>query len=176
MDEIRHFCYECGSRLLWQEIEGRPRESCPNCGWVYYRQLKVSAAALIIQNDQLLLLRRAQSPFAGTWYLPAGYVEADEDPALAAVRETFEETGLRVVNRQLLEAILFTDDPRGNGLLLVYACDLVGEGPALPANQNREISEAGFFKREALPPNLCGAGHAQAILRWVKHSYPATDA
>jgi 8-oxo-dGTP pyrophosphatase MutT (NUDIX family) len=38
-----------------------------------------------------LLLERTHEPFKGRWNLPAGYVEADESPVQAALRETCEE-------------------------------------------------------------------------------------
>jgi 8-oxo-dGTP diphosphatase len=156
------YCYRCGNHLGWEQLENRLREICPACGWVHYRQLKLSAAALLINEERLLLLKRAIEPFAKTWYLPAGYVEVDEDPARAAERETLEETGLIVQAQHLLDTILFTDDPRGNGLLLVYACQVLGG----ELKVNSENEDARFFARTELPDNLCGAGHRQAIQTW----------
>jgi len=43
----------------------------------------------------MLLIQRGEEPFRGSWTLPGGYVEADEAPDVAVVREVFEETGLR---------------------------------------------------------------------------------
>ncbi|HTX01638.1 MAG TPA: GNAT family N-acetyltransferase, partial [Acidimicrobiales bacterium] len=55
------------------------------------------AGAVVIDQGRLLLVRRANPPDAGCWSLPGGRVEAGEDGAAAAVRETLEETGCRVV-------------------------------------------------------------------------------
>ena len=95
-NETQHYCLQCGTSLHLQQIEARWREVCLNCGWIYYQQLKVGAAALIERAGKLLLLRRAHNPGQGAWNLPAGYVEVDEDPARAAEREALEETGLQV--------------------------------------------------------------------------------
>lgn len=108
-------------------LEGRAREICPACGWIHYEQLKVGAGVVIEQTETLLLLQRSRQPWRGSWNLPAGYVEVDEDPAGAAERETFEETGLQVKTSELLGTYYFDDDPRGNGVLLLYAC-VVMEG------------------------------------------------
>lgn len=144
---------------FWDE---REREVCPRCGWVYYPQQKLSAAGLVVKNDRLLLVRRASDPWKGCWYLPAGYVEVDEDPAEAARREVLEETGLHVRVSRLLDGYYFDDDPRGNGFLLVYACH-IREGELI---LTPETNEAGYFSREQIPQPLAGAAHARAILDW----------
>lgn len=91
-----HFCLQCGERLTQKWIEGRQRELCPACGWIHYEQRKVSAGVRVQENGKLLLVQRGIEPWRGNWYMPAGFVEVDEQPEDAAVRETFEETGLRV--------------------------------------------------------------------------------
>lgn len=158
------YCFRCGAVLHEDVIEGRHRLVCPQCDWVYYPQLKVSAAAYVEKDGRLLLARRAQQPWQGCWYLPAGYVEADERPEQAAERETYEETGLRVQARSLEEVIYFDDDPRGNGLLLVYACELV-DGVL---TTSRETLECAFFAPDCIPQPLTGAGHVEAIQKWVR--------
>jgi ADP-ribose pyrophosphatase YjhB (NUDIX family) len=131
---------------------------------VVYRQLKVGAGALIEQEGTLLLAQRGPgSAFPGTWNLPAGYCEADEPPATAAAREVAEETGLLVQIGQLEDVYFFDDDPRGNGLLLVYEAGIVG---GELGEDDRESVAAGFFPPDRLPGPLCGGGHDQAIRAW----------
>jgi ADP-ribose pyrophosphatase YjhB (NUDIX family) len=156
-----HHCLDCGAELqnTWDE---RDREKCPHCGWIYYPQQKLSAAGLVLKNDRLLLVRRAFEPWKNCWYLPAGYVEVDEDPSDAARREVLEETGLNVRVGRLLDGYFFDDDPRGNGFLLVYECH-VWDGELI---LTPETNEAGFFTREHIPQPLAGAGHERAILDW----------
>jgi mutator protein MutT len=45
---------------------------------------------------EVLLVRRAHAPQAGTWSLPGGAIELGETAAEACVREVREETGLHV--------------------------------------------------------------------------------
>lgn len=45
------------------------------------------------KNSKFLLVKHRK---AGKWLQPGGHVEPNEDPEEAALRETFEETGLRV--------------------------------------------------------------------------------
>ncbi len=157
------FCYQCGTELTLVWMENRQRETCPQCGWVFYPQLKVCAAAMVVENNRVLLARRATTPWLGCWYLPAGYVEDDENPIKAAERELLEETGLQAQVDGLHGAYYFEDDPRGNGLLLVYHAHRTGGRLCL----NGEADRADFFDVDQLPVPLTGAGHDQALADWV---------
>jgi ADP-ribose pyrophosphatase YjhB (NUDIX family) len=61
-------------------------------------QAVVQCAGAIVHDHagRLLLVRRANEPSRGLWCEPSGRCEPGEDAADAAVRETFEETGLVV--------------------------------------------------------------------------------
>jgi ADP-ribose pyrophosphatase YjhB (NUDIX family) len=136
---------------------------------VAYRQRKVGAAALIQREGGLLLVRRGPSvtAFPDSWNLPSGYCEVDEPPQETVVRETREETGLEVVVGSLVDVYPFDDDPRGNGLLLVYEAEVVGGSLQV---DGREASAAEFFAPDQLPQPLCGGGHDQAIAAWRARS------
>ena len=158
------YCIQCGSPLEEREIEGRLRQVCPRCGYVAYRQLKVGAGALVEQEGRILLVQRGpEAVFPGTWSLPAGYCEADESPQAAAAREVAEETGLQVRVGRLFDIYYFDDDPRGNGLLIVYEAEVLG-GELRPDGQ--ETTFAGFFAPDEVPGSICGAGHARLIDAW----------
>jgi 8-oxo-dGTP diphosphatase len=158
------FCMICASALETRKIEGRTRPVCLTCGWVYYQQLKVGAGAIIEKDECLLLLRRAKDPWKGTWNIPSGYVEFDEEPAHAAEREAFEETGLRIRVRHLLDVYFFADDPRGNGLHFIFASEVI----ASTLRNSHESTGLRYFSPSEIPENLCGAGHERAIRAWQK--------
>jgi 8-oxo-dGTP diphosphatase len=50
-----------------------------------------SATAVVLDDDGRVLLGRRSD--TGTWALPGGIVDPAEQPADAAIREVFEETG-----------------------------------------------------------------------------------
>lgn len=157
------FCLTCGSQLLDFEDEGRTRRRCSNigCARVHYDQLIVGAGALIEANGKVLLVLRKRPPFAGKWGLPAGHVEADENPRYAAERETKEETGLVVQAITLFDVFFFEDHPKGKGIFLVYECSVVS-GDAV------ETEEAGcsrYFRPSELP-EIAGGGHSIAVEAW----------
>ena len=57
----------------------------------------VGVGAVVVDSDQLLMIRRGRGPAAGEWSVPGGRVEAGETLAEAVVRELLEETGLEGV-------------------------------------------------------------------------------
>ncbi|WP_256220765.1 NUDIX hydrolase [Streptomyces sp. CC53] len=60
------------------------------------------AAAVVVQDRRVLLVRRRVAEGALSWQLPAGKIELGETPEEAAVRETHEETGLLVTPQSVL--------------------------------------------------------------------------
>ncbi len=162
---MTRFCYLCGSQLQTQLLEGRPREICRNCGWVHYEHRKVSAAVRIIEEGRLLLVQRGIEPWKNAWYMPAGYLEVDEDPRECAIREALEETGFEVSVGDLLGVYTYEDDPRGNGIVLLYQGEIIG-GEIRP---NHEMLQVEFFSPVELQGlTFSGAGAHRQIEDWVK--------
>lgn len=64
----------------------------------------LTADMFVIRDNRFLTLTRAGGLGEGVNYLPGGIVDRGEDPAVAAVRETREETGLLVSDPTLLRA------------------------------------------------------------------------
>jgi len=145
---------------------GRLREVCPNCGWIHFSDPKVAAAILLEQNGRVLLVRRVNEPFRGRWTLPAGFVDADEDPARAAERECLEETGLIVRATGVLDVIAGREHPRGADFVIVYRGELVS-GELQAAD---DADQAEWFARGHLPALAFRA--TDKVLRrngsWVK--------
>jgi len=157
-----NFCPDCGSPMVDRFVFGRTRRACPTCGFVFFREPKLAVGALVEQDGKVLLVRRAVPPKPGLWCLPAGYVEYDEGPVAAAIREVHEETGLIVRVTGLLAAYHVTSDPRGMGVTLIYRAVAVG-GELGPGD---DASEAGFFAADDLPRDLAFASTRRTLLRW----------
>ncbi len=103
---------------------------------------------LIQQNDQVLLVQRVNDPQRGAWTLPAGFVDAGEDPVEAAQRECLEETGLQVRITELLDVIARQEHPRGADILIVYRGKILsGELAA-----GDDAGDVKFFSLQNLPP------------------------
>lgn len=161
------YCPQCAQPLRDRPAFGRVRRVCPACGFIHFRDPKVGAATLVERDDEiLLLLRPPDDAFdPATWGLPAGFVEHDESPRQAAAREAREETGLQVQVGELFGVYFYTDDPRGNGVLVVYRATATG-GDLQP--QQDEVAALRWFRFDALPPNLSAGGMGPAIRQWVE--------
>lgn len=142
------YCPLCASELVLKVQMGEERPTCPNCGWVHYEDPKVAAGVLVLHGNKVLLVRRTMEPYIRQWSIPAGFVNAFEDPQAAAVRECREETGLEARIDSLFEVLYGREHPRGADIFLVYRAQ-VGDGTLIPAD---DADEAGWFPLSDLPP------------------------
>ncbi|HVJ91882.1 MAG TPA: NUDIX domain-containing protein [Labilithrix sp.] len=83
----------------------------------------------------VLLIRRKEAPFKGSWALPGGYVNENESIERAAARELSEETGITGARLEQIGA--FGDpgrDPRGHTITIAYLSFLVAEPKITPGD------------------------------------------
>src|SRR4051794_27732108 len=103
-------------------------------------------------KQRVLLIRRKKPPFAGTWALPGGFVDADEPLAAAAERELREETGVEDVDLEQLAA--FGDpgrDPRGWTVSVAFLARVAADTLATAAD---DAAEVGWHRLDKLPKKL----------------------
>lgn len=142
------YCQRCGASMTHQQRYGRERPVCPRCEWIFFPDPKVASAVLVEQDGKILLVRRALDPEKGKWTLPAGFIDAGEDPARAAERECLEETGLRVQVKELLTVLYGQEHPHGAHIIIFYRAELVS-GSLRPGD---DVDAVEFFPRHQLPP------------------------
>ena len=107
----------------------------------------MAAAILLEDGGRVLLVRRVNEPYRGSWSLPAGFVDADEDPARAAERECLEETGLTVQATHVVQVIAGREHPRGADFVIVYG----GEVRSGELRAGDDADRAEWFDRLELP-------------------------
>jgi 8-oxo-dGTP diphosphatase len=85
------------------------------------------AVVLSADRRKVLLLRRE---IFFLWDLPGGGIEADEDPAAAAIRETLEETGYEIkINRPVGQYLHQSVYGRGDQQTYAFEAIVVGGKP-----------------------------------------------
>ena len=112
----------------------------------------VGVGSIIIEDDRVLLVKRAHPPIQGQWSIPGGVLGVGELVREAAVREAREETGLIVEPGDLLgvyDRVLRNDEKRVqyHYVLIDFLCHRVG-GELLAASDAAEVR---WFTREELP-------------------------
>jgi 8-oxo-dGTP diphosphatase len=141
------YCLRCGERLIEASKLGRKRPVCPQCGWIFFADPKVAAGVLVEKKRQVLLVRRANAPFKGLWTLPAGFIDAGEDPQMAAQRECLEETGLTIQIRALLDVMFGQEHPHGAHIVIFYRGKIIS-GELHPGD---DVDQVAFFGYSNLP-------------------------
>jgi len=149
-DQTPQYCPACGTRLDSREIEGRSRAYCSSCETPVYRNPKPCAGVLVVDDGELLLVKRTQPPGVGTWSVPAGFLEYDEPPAVGAVRELEEETGVTVSSGalELFDTTFVTAGDRGNVLVVIYR--VKREATTGRPEPGSDAGDARFWKMNAL--------------------------
>lgn len=100
LDKFR-FCPVCGSADFVANNEKSKR--CLQCGFVYYMNPSAATVAVIVnEDDELLVVRRAKEPAKGTLDLPGGFSDCYETSEEGVCREVMEETGLKVERVEFL--------------------------------------------------------------------------
>ncbi|WP_335991687.1 NUDIX hydrolase [Glycomyces sp. MUSA5-2] len=85
--------------------------------------IRYTADLVVFAEDRVLAIVRGTNPFKGRLALPGGHVDHGETSLAAVVRETAEETGLRVSASQLRRVDIFDAvdrDPRGRVVSVAY--------------------------------------------------------
>ncbi len=155
------FCPLCGRGLEEGPRDGRLRVFCPDneCGYVFYQNPIPAAGAILVENDQILLVKRAHPPRIGWWCIPAGFMEWQEHPSETAVRELEEETGLKIKLNSFFEVYTGLDDPRSNAVLMLYLADILG-GEMRAADDALDVR---WWSLDAPPDKIAFESHTRAL-------------
>lgn len=154
-----HFCLQCGAALVPRDDRGHPRPTCPECGWIYYRNPAPAAGVILPGRDGVLLVKRRWAPAVGAWCLPAGFMEYGETPEHCAVRELKEETGLEAALTGLFGVYAGFDDPRVRAVLILYTAERTG-GRLRPGD---DATETRWYPLDRLPRRIAFAAHRRAL-------------
>ena len=133
----------------------------------------LGAAAVVIHDGRVVLIRRGQAPSAGEWSIPGGAVELGESIESALRREVREETGLDIAVGRFLEVferVEHDDDGavRFHFVVLDYAATVVG-GTLRAGDDAADVALVD-------PADLDGYGLAESVRRVISAAMRSTPA
>ncbi|GIP31746.1 NUDIX domain-containing protein [Paenibacillus sp. J2TS4] len=140
-----NYCISCGHFLETRNIGGTERFACPCCDYVYWGNYSVGVGAMVVKDNKVLLVRRAQEPGKGNWTNPGGYIEQMELIEQTVAREVLEETGVKA---RATSVIAIRDLPSSiHDIYIVFAMEYMG---GQPKPDGMEVDAAGFFSLEEM--------------------------
>ena len=164
IEPVAHFCVSCGAPLVTRLIEGRELEACPNDDFVLWHDPKVAAAMIVEVDGGIVLGRRAIEPGYGLWCLPGGFVNDDEDPVDAAIRECQEEIGAAVEVTALIGVYHVAKTTASSIVGIAYRGRLADGEKLVPGS---EMIEVRVFDRGSLPP-IAFSSHQAIVAEYLR--------
>jgi NADH pyrophosphatase NudC (nudix superfamily) len=153
------YCPQCGTDLEARPLAGRERLTCPaqGCGYIHWDNPIPVVAALVELGDTVVLVRSKGWP-EKMFGIVAGFLERDETPEQAALRETREELGL---DGRIAGFIGYYAFREMNQLILAF--HVRGEGEI---HLGEELEEYRRISPERLRPWPIGTG--PAVRDWLE--------
>ena len=163
------FCSRCGTALQFGPIAGEERDrlACQACGFIFYVNPRLVVTTLpITDRGEVMLIRRGIVPGYNRWAQPGGFLEIDETVLEAAIRETFEETGLQV---EPVRIVGLYSRVEAAVVVVAYEARIVGGEPITTP----ESLETRPFAPDQIPwPEIAFQTSAQALCDWVARVRP----
>jgi NADH pyrophosphatase NudC (nudix superfamily) len=153
--KVYRYCPHCRTELIEAAHGGRLRRGCPRaeCGFVHWDNPIPVVAAIVERAGRVVLVRSHGWP--ATWYgLVTGFLEPDETPEDAVLREVDEEIGIPAELGGYIGAYPFE---RMNQIIFTYHV-LGGEGTIRLCEQ--ELADYKEVAIEKLRPWSRGTGPA----------------
>lgn len=133
-----------------------------------------AVTAVVLRGDEMLLVRRADN---GRWTPITGILDPGEEPAVAAARETLEETGVVVTVDRLASTsadvgVVHENGDHASYLDLTFACSYVSGEAHVADDESRDVR---WFALDALPempakmgPRIAAALSGEQAARFVR--------
>ena len=163
------YCPVCGS--VHFAVNNFKSKRCQDCGFTYYANPCSATAAFIVNDRQeMLVVRRAKEPAKGTLDLPGGFVDMYETVEDGMLREIEEETGLDVKNIQYLFSSPNVYEYSGMGIHTLDMDFLVRvHGDSVAVTAADDAAEAFWIPiKEVNPVDFGLTSIRNAVIRFIK--------
>ena len=158
------FCGRCGTPT--EPAPGERAMRCPACGLLAFPRVSPAMITLVTRGepgpDQEVLLARGAQWTRPMYSCLAGFVEPGESLEAAVHREVEEEVGLAIANPSYVASQPW---PFPNSLMVGFTAEY--ESGEIVCDET-EIAEAGWYRRDDMPPIPPGISIARRLIdRWV---------
>jgi len=114
----------------------------------------VGVSVLLTCGDMVLLGERINNTAAGMFSTPGGRIENEEDILTTAVRETYEETGIKL-NKESLKVIAWREHKRFGGHYFMFYVHAVVGTEVQAENKEPDKCKAWFWHQYGAVPENC---------------------
>ena len=111
----------------------------------------VGVGVLVKMKDKVLLVKRRYEPDKGLWALPGGLINLGETARNAAIREVYEETGIKISINRLIDVtdkIVLDENGKIRFHFVIIDYEGVPEGGAIRVSH--EVEDVGWFGEDEL--------------------------
>ena len=151
---------------MLKTMEGIERSACPTpqCHYIHWNNPIPVVAALVKHEDRYIIARNSQWP-KRIFSVITGYLEQNESPKAAVLREVQEELGLTGTIKNLIGAYSFVEQ---NQIIICYEVEASGQ-----LTTNHEIADV----KRLTPDELSAYDFSplyitrNIILDWKKHRH-----
>ena len=150
------YCGRCGTKTV--PLEHEWCSSCPACGYTAYPRMSPAIIVAVLKEGKILLAHNSRFP-RPFYSLIAGFVEPGESLESTVHREILEETGLAVKNLRYFSSQCW---PFPDSLMVGF----VAEHASGTIKLNDELSDAGWFDKENMPPVPDRGPISRRIIDW----------
>jgi 8-oxo-dGTP diphosphatase len=158
------YCPVCGAELSLKRIEDRKRAVCSTCSWIHYENPLPCAAALVRSSEgEILLVKRGVEPAKGEWALPSGFIEIDETPEMACLRELKEETGLEGKIVRLVG--VYSQESKRYKYVVIAGYEVEAKGIPYPGSDSKDVQYFSFGKL----PQIAFPSHLKMIKDGIEY-------
>ncbi len=98
--------------------------------------MNLISRAIVINDNKLLVINRNKYGFKFVT-IPGGHIEKNESPEETVIRETFEETSIKIANPRLIITEIFNKDYDQQ---FIFLCQYISGEPAIQPETNESIS------------------------------------
>ena len=126
----------------------------------------VGVGAVVIHNERVLLVKRANPPFEGSWCIPGGKVRFGETLQQAAEREILEETTVIIRAGQPVYAFDVIENTSAGPTVHYVVVDLEADYISGQPQAQDDVLDAAWFDKKEIDQDSVQALTRDFLKRW----------